>query len=889
MENLLQTKLHIPQPNPRTVFRPHLLSRMDEGLESGCKLTLISAPVGYGKSTLASSWLAGVKCPVAWLSLDAEDNDPIRFWTYVIAALQTAQPELGQTEFNLLRKAQTPSLEKILRDLINRVAEISKQIVLVLDDYHLVMSSDLHLSINFFLEHKPSQLHLVIITREDPPLPLPQMRAKGQLVEFRAKDLHFTMDESAQFLNQKMKLNLRPEQIAVLKQRTEGWIVGLQMAALSLKEISDSAEFIEAFAGDNRYVADYLISEVLDHQPEQIRDFLMQTAIVDRFTPSLCNALVGDDSIQSDKIIEQIGTLGLFIMPLDHVRQWYRYHQLFADLLRYRLKQENPSKFAELNQIASHWYQAQGLIEEAVKYALVGEDHDHVAELIEATGLVMIGRSQLTSLKNWIEALPEKIIRKHPYLSVLLVWIGSLTGQSDLARRQLALAEENLLSAHPDLYTELVCQIALLRGYAMRSGGDLDSSIKYILEAQSKIPNENVFLDCTIQLNLGGNYWLKGNFSALEEPLKRAISFIDSPEVKYPALAAAGFLANAYLQQGRLHRAEALCRKIVDNESHSSHPASAYVFLELGELFYERNNLNETLEFLSKTIHIGEEADRIVNIIRARQLLAKTYCALSDQEEADILMRQAEELFKQSSPRYQVMHQIEYEYYRIRCLLFQQNLQPALEWADSYQNRRNSVKNPWTLLSELAYAHILLSDGKPDQALNTIEEAARSYGAGGWVIQSLTLQALCYQALKDPERALGALSNAFSLAEPEGYIRTFIDYGEFMRQLLNLALESGLAPDYVHKLLDAFPPKDYEKNKTEPQRVLAGKSLIEPLTEQELSILRLMSAGLSHSEIARELYLSINTVKWHTTHIYGKLGIHRRAHAVTRAKELGIL
>ena len=582
----------------------------------------------------------------------------------------------------------------------------------------------------------------------------------------------------------------------------------------------------------------------------------------------------------------------MIAIPLDHVRQWYRYHQLFADLLRYRLKQENPSKFAELNQIASHWYQAQGLIEEAVKYALVGEDHDHVAELIEATGLVMIGRSQLTSLKNWIEALPEKIIRKHPYLSVLLVWIGSLTGQSDLARRQLALAEENLLSAHPDLYTELVCQIALLRGYAMRSGGDLDSSIKYILEAQSKIPNENVFLDCTIQLNLGGNYWLKGNFSALEEPLKRAISFIDSPEVKYPALAAAGFLANAYLQQGRLHQTEALCRKIIDNKGHGSHPASAYVFLELGELFYERNNQTETLEFLSKTIHIGEEADRIVNVIRARQLLARTYCALGDQEEADILMWQAEELFKQSSPRYQVMHQIEYEYYRIRCLLFQQNLQPALEWADSYQNRRNSVKNPWTLLSELAYAHILLSDGKPDQALpilNTIEEAARSYGAGGWVIQSLTLQALCYQALKDPERALGALSNAFSLAEPDGYIRTFIDYGEFMRQLLNLALERGLAPDYVHKLLDAFPPKDYEKNKTEPQRVLAGKSLIEPLTEQELSILRLMSAGLSHSEIARELYLSINTVKWHTTHIYGKLGVHRRAHAVTRAKELGIL
>ena len=804
MENLLQTKLHIPQPNPRTLFRQHLLSRMDEGLASGCKLTLISAPVGYGKSTLVSSWLAEKRLPAAWLSLDAEDNEPVRFWTYIIAAIQTIQPELGQTEINLLRKAQTPSIENILRNLINQFTRISERNILVLDDFHLIQSQDLYLGVNYFLDHLPYQIHLVIITREDPPLPLPQMRAKGQMVELRARELHFTIDESAQFLNRKMGLNLQPQEIAFLEQRTEGWAVGLQMAALSLQELADSARFIAAFAGDNRYVADYLISEVLEHQPGQIRDFLLQTAIADRFTPTLCDALMGYETSQSGKIIEQIETHGLFILPLDHIRQWYRYHQLFSDLLRYRLRQDDPSRFKELNRTASRWFHKQGLIEEAVKYALVGEDHDQVAELIETTGLAMIGRSQLASLKNWIEALPETIIQKHPYLSALLVWVGSLTGQSDLARRQLALAEENISSAHPDLYTELVCQISLLRGYAMRSGGDLDSSIKYILEAQKNIPNENVFLNCTIQLNLGGNYWLKGNFAALEEPLKKAMSFIDIPEVEYPALAAAGFLANACLQQGRLHQVETLCGKIVDNESHGSHPAAAYVFLELGELFYEKNNLNETLDFLSKTIHIGEEADRIVNVIRARQLLAKTYCALGDQEEAGILMRQAEELFKQSSPRYQVMHQIEYEYYRIRCLLFQQNMQPALQWADNYQNRRNSIDNPWTLLSELVYAHVLLADGKPDQALpilHTTEESARSYGAGGWIIQSLALQALCNQALNDQDKALDVLSNAFSLAEPEGYIRTFVDYGESMHSLLDIALTRGVATDYVRKLL----------------------------------------------------------------------------------------
>lgn len=892
MESLLQTKLHIPQPNTRIVIRAQLLAGMDEALARGAKLTLVSAPVGYGKSTLVSSWLSTTDCPAAWLSLDAEDNEPVRFWTYVISAIQTIQSEFGQAEINLLRKAQTPSIESVLRNLINQFTKVSKKIILVLDDYHLIKSRDLHSGVNYFLDHLPPQIHLVLITREDPPLPLPQMRAKGQMVELRARDLHFTMEECAQFLNQMMGLNLKPEEITALELRTEGWVVGLQMAALSLRELDDSVGFIEAFAGDNRYVADYLISEVLERQPKQIRDFLLKTASVDRFTPSLCNALMDDEAFQSGRIIEQIEANGLFIMPLDHVRQWYRYHQLFADLLRYRLRQDDPSKLAELNRTASHWFHQHGLIEEAVKYALIGEDHDHVAELIETTGLAMIGRSQLVPLKNWIEALPENIVHTHPYLSVLLVWVGSLTGQSDLARQQLKLAEENLSSAHPRLHSELVCQIALLHGYALRSGGDLDSSIEYILKAQGNIPKNNVFLNCTIQLNLGGNYWLKGNFSALEDPFKRAISFIDNPEVEYPALAAAGFLANAYLQQGKFRQVESLCGKIAYHAGHNAHPSAAYVFLELGELFYERNNLNEALTYLSKTIQNGEEADKIVNVIRARQLLAKAYCAMGDQEEADILMRQADDLFQQSSPRYRVMHQIEYEYYRIRCLLYQDKIQPALQWADDYKNRRNSINSPWALLSELVYARVLLANGKPDQALpilHTTEVSAKARGAGGWIIQSLALQGLCYQALNDPDKALEALSNAFSLAQPEGYIRTFVDHGKSMFTLLNLALVRGVVTDYVRKLLEAFPPEQDEEEKIEPQRVLAGQSLIEPLTEQELSILRLMSAGLSHNEIANELYLSINTVKWHTTHMYGKLGVHRRAHAVARAKELNIL
>lgn len=891
-DSLLLTKLYIPQPDPRIVFRPQLIERMNEGLARGCKLTLISAPVGYGKTTLVSSWLSSQNNPVAWLSLDAEDDDTLRFWIYVVAALQTIQPDLGQTALTALQMAQMPPIENILSDLINQITTLSDEMILVLDDYHLLESSRLHQDLNFLLDHLPPNMHLVFITREDPPLPLAQMRAKGEIVELRARDLRFTLEESAQFLNHRMKLDLRPDEITALSQRTEGWAAGLQMAALSLHELDDAHTFIEAFAGDNRYVADYLITEVLDRQPDHIHQFLLHTAIVDRFTPSLCDALIGDDSRQSGKIIEQIEALGLFVIPLDHVRQWYRYHQLFADLLRYRLRQDDPSKFSELNRTASRWFQNHRLLEEAVKYAVVGEDYEYVAELIEKSGLAMIGRSQLTKLQNWIKALPDKTIQRRPYLSVLLVWVGALTGQSDLAKQQLRMAEDNLPSAPNDLHSEIVCQIALLRAYAMRTSGELDASIKYAQEALSYLPGNNIFLDCTIHLNLGGNYWLKGDFSALEEPLKHAITFIDIPEVEYPALAAAGFLSNAYLQQGKLRNMEALCETILERNGTHDHPAAAYVFLEQGELLYERNDFDRTLEILSKTIQIGESVDKVINVIRARQLLARTFRALGKQREADELMEQADRLFHQSSPRYQVMHQIEYEYYRIRCLLFQQKLQVALQWAGDYEQRRQTINNPWATLNELAYAHVLFADERPDRALvilKTGEDSARSYGAWGWVIQNLALQSLCYSALNNLEGALRSLRSALSLAEPEGYVRTFVDYGLPMQQLLEHTAKKNLFPGYLTKLLATFPADDGEKEITETQKATAQQPLVEPLTDQELSILRLMAAGLSHREIADELYLSINTVKWHTTHIYSKLGIHRRAHAVARAQALGIL
>lgn len=883
--NLLLTKLHIPKPSPRVIERPRLLARLDAGLEEGCKLVVLSAPVGYGKSTLVSSWLARNNVSAAWLSLDAEDNNPVRFWSYVVAALQTVQPAIGQEVQSLLQTTQSPSIEYILCDLINQIAVLPQKIVLILDDYHLIETLELHEKLSFLLHHLPPQMRLMVTTREDPPWLLPQMRAKRQALELRAKDLRFTIDECAQFLHNQA-LHLQEAEISILSQRTEGWVAGLQMAALSLCELDDPTSFIASFAGDNQYIADYLVSEVLNRQPNHIRDFLLRTSIVERFTPALCAMLVGDSAQQSGEIIRQIETLGLFVISLDHIREWYRYHKLFSDLLRYRLRQNDPVTFIVLNRAASRWFEEQDLVEEAVKYALIGEDFDKAAELIEKSGMALLGQSRLTALQHWINALPEKTVQEHPYLSVLLVWVGALTGQSELAKRQLALAEEYLAFAPATLHSEIVCQIELLRAYALRTAGDLGSSTEYAQKALCYLPKDNVFLDCTIHLNLGGNYWLQGDFSVLEEPLKRAASFVDIAKVEYPALAAVGFLANAYLQQGQLRKAASLCKEVVERETRRTHPAIAYVYLERGELLYEQNNLSAAEEILVKAIQLGESVDKVVNVVRARQVLARVRKAMGADKEALALMEEADALFKQSTLRYQSMHQIEYDYYRIRCLLCQQNEIAARQWADEYAGKRETFRRPWALLLELAYAQVLLGDGQWKQALavlQTCEASATSFHAGGWVIRSLLLQALCHEAAHDSESAMKTLCNAFKRAEAEGYIRTFVDHGAPMQRLLKLAATRRVAPDYVAKLLALFPAPLNER------RTPAAQALPEALTEQELKILRLMAAHLSHREIAEELYLSTNTVKWHTVHIYEKLGVNRRALAVSRAHELRLL
>jgi LuxR family maltose regulon positive regulatory protein len=876
--SLLQTKLYIPLVRSDLVPRPRLIERLNEGLQH--KLTLISAPAGFGKTTLVCAWLRQIDLPVAWLSLDESDSELPRFLNYTIAALQKIDSGLGQTILSLLQLSERPATKHLITLLINDIAALTDKIVLIFDDYQVIQNLDVHKALAFLLERLPPQLHLVILSRTDPPFPLSRLRVRQQITEIRDSDLRFTEAEATMFLNELMNLQLLPEDVTALEARTEGWIAGLQLAALSLKGRQDKHEFVRNFTGSHRQVIDYLSEDVLQLQDEAVQRFLLQTSILDRLSGPLCDAVTGQTN--SQMMLETLEQANLFIIPLDDERRWYRYHHLFADFLRIQFQHRQADQVSNLHRRASRWYQEQDFTNDAIHHALAGEDYNYAADRIEQVGLKMVGQARLNRLQQWIVSLPKTFTSERSYLSVLLAWISVLNRQPEQAESYLMVAEPAVqsLAENSNLKLEIACQIAMLRGYISRLRYDLLASTAHIQQAIQLLPDDNEFLQCTANLNLGGNYWNLGNFAAVETPLQKAVTFLNFPDTTYPALAAAGYLTNAYLQRGQLSEATKLCQRVEQELAprRRSLPAMAYVAIEQGALFYEQNDLTAAIDCLSLAIQLGENLDRIVNVGRAFFLLAWINQVTGQTDEVATLVERAN-----ANPPPSVT---EFEYYKVRLWLMQGKLAEATQWAHSYQEQR-ALDKPWGVLSELTFAHILLADKKIEAALKVLtrcEASAQAAGIMSWLIRSLALKALGYQAVNDVNQALTSLQQALSQAEPEGYLRTFIDYGPPMQQLLQQAAAQRISPAYVSKLLAAFPDFGFKS------RIQNLKpEMVEPLNERELSILRLMAAGLSNREIADELYLSVNTVKWYSSNIYGKLGVKKRVEAVDRVHELGIL
>jgi LuxR family maltose regulon positive regulatory protein len=871
----LQTKLYVPPIRPALVSRPRLVQRLDAGLDRGCRLTLVSAPAGYGKTTLLSAWTAHREppTPVAWLSLDGEDNEPRRFWAYVVAAIRTVRPSIEESLQAALASTDPPPVEAVLTRLLNQVAQTPEPLALILDDYHVISAPAVHQALGFLLENMPSQMHLILATRADPPLPLARLRGRGHLSELHAADLRFAADEAAAFLNEVMGLALSAAQVATLERRTEGWIVGLQMAALSMQGRHDVAAFIEAFGGSHRFVLDYLVEEVLNQQPAAVRDFLLQTAILSRMTAPLCDAVTGRSD--SQRLLASLEAANLFLVPLDDERRWYRYHHLFGDLLRQRLTQTRREEVPALHRLASLWYEQGELFGEAIQHALAAEDFARVARLIQQAGWTTLTRGEMRTVLDWLDALPAQVLEGRPELAVLNAWAMAKSGRMDQA-------EACLQEIPPD---QASGQVAAVRAYIAGARGDLSLAVALARRALAALPEEDLVTRAIVTQNLGVAYHWSGDSVAASQTLTQALALSRAANQRFQALTAMAILGRAYEMQGALDQALAVYDDALALASEvGDHPVpfAGMAYVGLAGVLYERNDLESALRCAREGLRLSELGGFVAYQVFGHARLAQVYAARGQRDRSLEHLQKAKQLGQRHD--YALVMTVVTEL-RVRLWLAQGDLARAARWAEAHQARPDAKLDPAREIEQIAVARVWVAQGKASEALallSWLREAAQAGNRTGTVIHILVAQALAHQAQADGDAALDRLGQALSLAEAQGYVRTFVDEGAPMARLLRRALSENLAPGTVATLLAAL---DQEPAPTAP----AAQGLIEPLTERELEVLRLIVAGLSNPQIAEELFIATSTVKSHVNHIYGKLGVERRTQAVAKAQELDLL
>ena len=865
---LLTTKLYIPRVRSKLVPRPRLIERLDAGLHR--KLTLVSAPAGFGKTTLVTEWLNRTERPFTWLSLDENDNDPARFLTYFVAALQRIDPAIGQAAQAMLQAPQPPPLESLLTTLINDIAATPTLFVLVLDDYHLIHTLPIHQQLSFLLEHQPASMHLVIVTREDPPLPLSRLRARGHTMEVRQDDLRFTGKETADFLRRGMRLELSSADVAALHRRTEGWIAGLQLAALSLRGRDDVPQFVESFTGSHRYVLDYLIEEVVQRQPADVQGFLLKTSILDHFTAPLCDAVAERDD--SRELLLALEHANLFIVPLDESRQWYRYHRLFAELLRQQLRTAGMESLApELHRRASRWYEAAGFLADAVQHALAASDWERAAALILDASETMLKRGEVTTLLGWLQALPDEEVRAHPQLWLNLSWALILTGQLDVAASYLAQADA---AARDD--AALLGDIVSAQAYIARARGDDHRTIALSQRALSLLPSDGLAQRSIVAVNLGIAHWSSGHLMEAEQALKEAEHAAQQSGNHYTRLIALGFLAVVQAARGRLHQAAELCRQAIRLGEQS--PPGALAHNELSALLYEWNDLEAAADHLQRGIELGRRSGNLEVQSGGYRTLARVKQAQGDAPAALDALQEAHQLVREVDVP--PLERVRNTDCHVQIALAQGDLATATRWAE--QVTEDADASPFYPRLGLTQARLLLAQNEKAAAAEQLEGWYETAMREGWQYGVIEVRVLQTLAAPTPDEALAFLADGLALAEPEGYVRTFVDKGEPMAALLREAAAQGVAPEYVRRLLAAFsrPPAPL-RPPTQP--------LIEPLSDRELEVLYLLVGGQTNQEMAQVLCVSINTVKTHLRNIYGKLGVNSRREATAQAKKLGLV
>jgi len=897
MIELLTTKLFIPRPQRNLVSRPHLVDRLNAGLDK--KLTLIAAPAGFGKTTLLSEWIPQSLRSVSWFSLDETDNDLTQFWVYFIKSLQGLQADLGERALSLLQSPQIPPINSILTVLINDIASFPDAFSIVLEDYHVIESEAIHAALAFYIDHQPANMNLIITTRIDPPLPLAKMRVRDQLNEFRANDLRFSAEEASSFMSQVMGLSLSTEEVSALEARTEGWIAGLQIAALSMQGREDISGFIRDFSGSHRHILGYLAEEALSQCPKGTLNFLLQTSILDRLCGSLCEAVTEASGGQS--VLESLERANLFITSLDDGNQWFRYHHLFADLLRHRLNQIYPDQIAKLHLNASQWYEQAGLNSLAIQHALSAQSFDRAAMLLEQLALAMIQRSELARLLDWLDALPKEVVESRPQLALYYCWGLFLNGQIRQAEVRLQAMESRIAKGEIQLTPEVQSHIAAIRSYLMLQTGNFSATIDLCRQALAHMPEEDALLRAMVALNLAMAYYLNGELTPASQLLTEIVVTGKSDLLMANTLSSIYVHTQLLRAQGKLQEALKLCRdgkELITRHGWDNLPAAGFIYVALGDLLREINELAVATEYLEKGIKLGQEGAHPHILIIGYVWLSLLRQTMQDEPGSSMAIHTAiEVLQKQQVSRF---WPIPYApSYQTRLWITRGNLAAAQDWVDAAG--LNPADLPTSHLYEVDYiilARLLIAKGDlatADGLLHQLQQAAALEERNSNLIEILILQALLQDTLGKNLQAFPILERALELAEPEGYIRIFVDEGEPMRLLLldyqsaikkkdgNVAgSESPRILAYINKLLAAFQqPATIEKIKYE--------AFPEPISERELEILQLIAAGKTNQEIAEKLVIAVSTVKSHINNLYGKLGAIRRTEAVAIARELGLL
>lgn len=853
------------------MIRPRLMEYLTEGLQSS--LVLVSAPAGSGKTTLLGQWALCCAFPVAWLSLDAADNDPVRFSSSLIESIRTQHPNFGSAVLGLLRSSSMATVESVTTMLVNEIASTPDDLVLILDDYHIITNDAIHQGIALLLEHPTPLLHLVIATRTDPPLPLARLRAKNHISEIKVSDLNFTLAETDSFLNQTMRLGLKSADVTALEHRTEGWIVGLMTAALSIRDHGDVHKLAANFSGDNWRIVDYLIEEVVNRQPEAIQKFLLRTSILDRLNGALVQAVAGLESGRGQAILEQLERANLFTVPLDSARHWYRYHPLFAECLRTRLRLLHPSEEPLLHIAASVWYKSQGLADSAMKHALAANEYELVADLIEEYAEGMVVHSEVTTLLSWLKSLPDAVIRARPFLSIWYSHALLASGQIDAAEARVLATTSSLDNIDSAQAERMHNHTLALRAAIAATRRDAPLTIELSQQALARsFGRDDYFLHGRLLHNLGSAYLWNGDVVSAEKFLAEALAESESPGNAFTSVLAACQLAGVQVAQGRLHDAMKTYQRAIQLATAQGNvqPIAGRAYLGLAQLYYEWNDLDTAKRWATDGVELAKQSGMMDILSLGYRVMSRLAQAHGNFEESSKLLEEAEHLARTNRLKSEMAR---VAMYQARLNLECGDLRSAIRWAESSGLSANDEPSYLRESGHITLSRVLIAQEKYAEAIQLLERLLRAAESTGQVDSQIKILVFLAQAVEKTgiDEARHLLARAISLAAKERYARTFIDAGKSTMKLLARLWETT-HQDYARQLLDGAAPVS-----------------IDLLSKREREVLQMIAAGCSRPQIADKLFISPNTVRTHTKTIYEKLHAHNRAEALAKAKELGLL